>query len=159
MIQKDKIIPTVVLVFVFSLSIFIANNKDNEKNPPSQIFTQKTNANISVKTEQKEPTKIEDSLYNTLHPSNYMDYMRTSEGLTKADLAWHATNTYGWNCSEVKIKSSNIKTTGKEFGKDPIRKEINGFYYFITCSNNKKYRVYPRADYYPIITNAQGGFN
>src|SRR3954471_24388943 len=25
----------------------------------------------------------------------------TSDGLTKADLAWHAQNTYGWDCEEV----------------------------------------------------------
>ncbi|QWF62937.1 hypothetical protein KM864_18700 (plasmid) [Ralstonia solanacearum] len=25
----------------------------------------------------------------------------SSEGLTKADIAWHALNTYGWDCEEV----------------------------------------------------------
>ncbi|MFV8632214.1 hypothetical protein ACNRDB_22430 [Ralstonia pseudosolanacearum] len=66
----------------------------------------------------------------------------TSEGLTKADLAWHALNTYGWDCEEV-IKQDN---------------PTEGGYYVITCSSGKKLRVYPRPQRHPRITNINGGY-
>lgn len=65
----------------------------------------------------------------------------TSYGLTKADLAWHALNTYGWSCSEVVSVGSN-----------------QGSYYVITCSNGTKLRVYPRSDAHPKITNINGTY-
>src|SRR5262245_30302687 len=49
----------------------------------------------------EEPSKASESAYNT-----DMGKANTSEGLTKADLAWHATHTYGWNCSEVVSKGA-----------------------------------------------------
>jgi hypothetical protein len=54
----------------------------------------------------------------------------TSEGLTKADLAWHALNTYGWDCEEVILKDA------------PTR---DG-YFVITCSDGTKLRVYLRKN-------------
>jgi hypothetical protein len=67
----------------------------------------------------------------------------TSEGLTKADLAWHAANTYGWDCEEVLSKGNRTK---------------NG-YFVITCSSRKSFRVYPRNGQHPRITNMKGGYN
>ncbi|MGE1000620.1 hypothetical protein [Ralstonia pseudosolanacearum] len=84
-----------------------------------------------------EPTKAVQSVYE-------QDIRRatTSEGLTKADLAWHALNTYGWDCEEV-IKQDN---------------PTEGGYYVITCSSGKKLRVYPRPQRHPRITNINGGY-
>lgn len=66
----------------------------------------------------------------------------TSYGLSNADLAWHAKNTYGWNCNSVIRKAP----------------QANSFY-FITCGNGKRLRVYPRANKHPRITNENGGWN
>lgn len=83
-----------------------------------------------------EPTKASQSVYER-------DIRRaiTSEGLTQADLAWHALNTYGWDCEEV-------------INRDPPMKDDS---YLITCSNGKKLRVYPRRGQHPRITNVIGG--
>jgi hypothetical protein len=66
----------------------------------------------------------------------------TSYGLSNADLAWHAKNTYGWNCNSVVRKAPQT-----------------GGFYFITCGNGKRLRVYPRANKHPRITNENGGWN
>lgn len=65
----------------------------------------------------------------------------TSSGLSNADLAWHAQNTYGWDCNSVVSKGSMIST-----------------YYVITCGNGTRLRVYPRAGQHPKITNAGGSY-
>lgn len=84
-----------------------------------------------------EPTKAVQSVYE-------QDIRRatTSEGLTNADLAWHALNTYGWDCEEV------VK-------RDPPMKDGS---YVITCSSGKKLRVYLRPQQHPRITNVDGGY-
>lgn len=80
-----------------------------------------------------EPTKANDSQINF---ENIATKGYTSIGLTKADLAWHALNTYGFNCSEVVMK-----------------KEItNEKDYLIECSNGKILHVYPRNGRHPNIT-------
>ena len=85
----------------------------------------------------KEPTKESESVYNK-------DIFKalTSKDLTKADLAWHAYNTYGWECEEV------VSVGPPQAG---------GFYY-ITCISGEKFRVYPRKGQYPQIKNAQGNY-
>jgi hypothetical protein len=82
------------------------------------------------------PTKASQSSYN-----QNIFLATTSKNLSHADLAWHATNTYGWNCSEVVDRSSSY-----------------GSYFTITCSNGKKLRVYPRTDQHPRITNLTGDY-
>jgi hypothetical protein len=84
-----------------------------------------------------EPTKASQSKYNQNMSAAY-----TSYGLTKADLAWHAVNTYGWNCPEVLFLSPQTDA-----------------YYLITCSNDTLLRVYPRPNQHPKITNMHGGYN
>ena len=84
-----------------------------------------------------EPTKASESVYN-----RNVHLATTSEGLTKADLAWHALNTYGWDCEEVRAKGIRTK---EEF-------------FVITCSNGKSFRVYLRKGQHPRITNMKGGF-
>ena len=88
--------------------------------------------------ESQEPTKATSSSYNT-------DIRRatTSSGLSKADLAWHAQNTYGWDCSEVVSKGEMT----------------SGGYFFIECTSGKKFRVYPRSGQHPKITNESGDYN
>jgi hypothetical protein len=86
----------------------------------------------------QEPTKASESPYN----SNFR-LATTSDGLTKADLAWHASNTFGWDCEEV-IAKSDMTTGG---------------YYEITCSNHTRLRVYPRAGQHPRITNSKGAYD
>lgn len=88
-------------------------------------------------SEDKEPTKATSSAYN-------QDIRRatTSIGLTKADLAWHALNTYGWDCAEV-VSKGEMTSDG---------------YFFIECTSGKKFRVYPRQGKHPKITNESGGY-
>lgn len=43
-----------------------------------------------------EPTHASESAYNS-----DITKAGTSVGLTKADIAWHAHNTYGWDCEEL----------------------------------------------------------
>ncbi len=84
-----------------------------------------------------EPTKAASSSYN-----QDIRKAHTSQGLTKADLAWHAQNTYGWDCSEV-LSKGEITPEG---------------FFLIDCSNGTKLRVYPRQDQHPKITNLTGGY-
>jgi hypothetical protein len=85
-----------------------------------------------------EPSKASESAYNT-----DIRKATTSTGLTKADLAWHALNTYGWDCSEVVVKGE-LTPEG---------------YFIITCANRTKLRVYPRKRKHPRITNIKGGYD
>jgi len=84
-----------------------------------------------------EPTSSSESELNNVPISEKYE----SENLSKADLAWHATNTYGWDCNEV-----------IEIG------ESNGDYYYITCNSGLKLRVYPREGLHPRITNEYGTY-
>jgi hypothetical protein len=84
-----------------------------------------------------EPTKASESVYET-----DITKATTSEGLTKADLAWHAKNTYGWKCDEV----------------ISIRPTTPDGYYPIVCSSGAKLRVYPRLKQHPRITNVKGTY-
>jgi len=85
-----------------------------------------------------EPTKASQSSYN-----QDMKKATTSKNLTNADLAWHAQNTYGWDCSEV-VSRSKSKTGG---------------YFIIKCSSGTELRVYPREGQHPKITNVKGKYN
>lgn len=66
----------------------------------------------------------------------------TSRDLTKADVAWHAKNTYGWDCHEV-VERTLINDEE---------------YYTVECANGNKLRVYPRLDKHPRITNMAGDY-
>ena len=79
-----------------------------------------------------EPTKALDSKLSLDNISS----ISTSEGLSKADLAWHAINTYGLDCTEVITKG---EMTGEG-------------YFLITCSSGIELRVYPRNGQHPNIT-------
>ncbi|MDO8347237.1 MAG: hypothetical protein Q7S85_05015 [Rugosibacter sp.] len=84
-----------------------------------------------------EPTKASQSVYE-----KDIRKATTSQGLTKADLAWHALNTYGWDCEEVTAQEAQTKEG----------------YFVITCSSGKKLRVYPRQGQHPKITNIKGTY-
>ena len=90
----------------------------------------------TVSAEAGEPTKASESPYN----GNF-SLATTSHNLTKADIAWHALNTYGWDCDEVLS-----------------RDEMTGSYYIVTCSSGLQLRVYPRSGKHPKITNLQGTY-
>ena len=92
---------------------------------------------LALTSSAGEPTKASESEYE-----KYIYKATTSEGLSKADLAWHAKNTYGWHCDEV------------------VSREPQGSegYFVITCNSGTKLRVYPRAGKHPRITNIQGSY-
>lgn len=58
------------------------------------------------------------------------------------DLAWHAQNSYGWNCPAIVSRSDD-----------------QGGFFYVKCSSGKYLRVYPRAGTYSRITNEDGGFD
>jgi len=84
-----------------------------------------------------EPTLASESEYN-----RDITKATTSQGLSNADIAWHALNTYGWDCEEVVARESQM-----------------GDYFVVACANGTKLRVYPRAGQHPRITNSGGGYN
>lgn len=81
-------------------------------------------------------TRADQSSYNQ-NPS----LATTSLGLSRADLAWHAVNSYSWDCPEVLDVGSN-----------------SGSYYIITCANGTKLRVYPHLAGRPHITDLNGRY-
>ena len=100
----------------------------------------------------KEPTQRNDTTSNGISKEAdlaefYPQNVTTSDGLSKADLAWHAVNTYGWDCPEVVSQGHQ----GQQLKRDG--------YYVITCSSGKKLRVYPRSGQHPRITNYRGNYN
>lgn len=103
-------------------------------------------------------TTVEESRYNTMSPADYHKEMK-SENLEYADIAWHAKNTYGWDCDEIVDMSQPISTSGRELKDPALISEIVGNYSIATCSSGLKLRVYPRRDSYPIITNINGGWD
>jgi len=92
---------------------------------------------LSAGSVEKEPTKASQSPYN----KNYR-LATTSEDLSKADLAWHAKNTYGWDCEEV-VSKKEIDSSGN---------------LLIECANGEKFRVRLRPGRHPIITNKYGTY-
>lgn len=102
-------------------------------------------------------TKVEDSKYNNISPSEYYKEMK-SDNMEFADIAWHAKKTYGWNCDEVTDLGEKVYTSGNEIGDSYLKSQMVGYYQVATCSSGTKLRVYPRKDTYPIITNINGGW-
>jgi hypothetical protein len=84
-----------------------------------------------------EPTRASESKYN-----EDISRANTSAGLTNADLAWHATNTFGWDCAEVVDRGQSI-----------------GDHFVITCSSGLQLRVYPRPGQHPRVTNMSGAYD
>jgi hypothetical protein len=93
---------------------------------------------LSACGNEPEPRKADQSSYN-----NNIRQTTTSSGLSKADLAWHAQNTYGWDCAQV-VSQGEMPSEG---------------YFFIECSSGKKLRVYARPGQHPKISNESGGYN
>ena len=112
----------------------------------------------SIGSKQTSKTKVEESRYNTLSPTEYHKEMK-SENLQYADIAGQAKKTYGWNCDEITNLGEKITTSGNEIGDSYLKSQIKGYYQVATCSSGIKLRVYPRYDTYPIITNINGGWD
>jgi len=85
---------------------------------------------------KKEPTKASQSPYN----KNYR-LATTSKNLSKADLAWHAKNTYGYDCAEVHSKREIAS---------------GGDILLIACTSGKQLRVILRTGQHPIVTDKVG---
>lgn len=115
---------------------------DSHNNPTAKVTPSYSVAQVQVAPVQASPsreaTKAEDSEFN-----HDLSHAHSSRNLTKADLAWHALNTYGWDCSEVVAEKQQ-----------PTEK-----YSVITCSSGLKLRVYLRSDAHPIIRNMKGGYD
>lgn len=103
-------------------------------------------------------THASQSRYNDISPSEYYKEMK-SDNLQYSDIAWHAKNTYGWDCEEVTNLGDNIPSSGKELNDPYLISELAGGYQVATCSSGVQLRVYPRTNTYPIITNINGGFD
>lgn len=117
-LNYTKIVQFVILAALLSLPVGCGGPEEKESAPHEQ-------------------TKAIESSYN-----QNMREATTSHSLSKADLSWHALNTYGWDCPEV-ISENDKNSDG---------------YFMIECSNGKKLRVYPRPNKHPKITNMEGGY-
>ncbi|MEX5582701.1 hypothetical protein [Pseudomonas lurida] len=135
---------TVGILLAVGLAVLVGKGALESKNKPhtsssSTYVTAETKAvPVSAPVSRAvEATKADDSKFNY-----DLSNAHSSRNLSKADLAWHALNTYGWNCSEVIAEKQS-----------PAEK-----YSVITCSSGLKLRVYRRSDAHPIIRNMKGGY-
>lgn len=103
-------------------------------------------------------TRADESRYNEMNPADYYKEMK-SENLEYSDIAWHAKNTYGWDCSEIVKMGEPISTNGRELRSADLISSIKGTYQVAYCSSGLELRVYPRYNTYPVITNINGGFD
>ncbi|MFA5905168.1 MAG: hypothetical protein WC836_14640 [Desulfobacula sp.] len=99
-----------------------------------------TGCSPEVEEEKKtKSTMIEQSKFN-----NETIRKGTSGNLSPADIAWHAQNTYGWDCPGIVEKYEEASP---------------GNYFKVQCTNGKILRVYYRDGQHPKITNEQGTYN
>lgn len=150
--EKVVISIIVVLWVLLFLSILIISSIVENTNPSSSPNE------VENKNTTKLCTNYLDSRYNDLSPSLYYSEMK-SENLEYCDIAWHAKNSYGWDCEEITALGENISSSGNELGSALLKNEIKGYYQIATCSSGLKLRVYPRFDTYPVITNKTGSFD
>lgn len=117
-VEENMIIMSIRILFILTMILLLTSCEDRVE-------------------KIKEPTKAIESSYN-------IDIRKatTSVNLTKADLAWHAVNTYGWDCEEV-VSKDELNSDG---------------YFCIKCSSGLKLHVYPRQGQHPKITNESGGY-
>ncbi len=109
----------------------------NEAPPAVSTQPQELTQRKPVRKPRPAPTRASQSPYN-----QDIRKATTSTNLTKADLAWHAVNTYGWDCEEVLNRDQQA-----------------GNFFVITCANGTKLRVYPRRGKHPRITNINGNYS
>ncbi len=109
----------------------------------------------------KELTKASESRLNNVDiPTLAVQGKLTSDGLTKADIAYWALNSYGYDCNEVKsVKNVNYnKDRDFEYIFDSDI-DANGFvkgyaifvYKDIICTSGTKLKLYKRFNNYPYI--------
>lgn len=133
-------------LIIFALFIFIA------------VGSAESDSNSNSEQVQKELTRADESKLQEALDNSDNSALYTSLNLTKADIAWHAVNTYGWNCEEVINIGEAVKITKKTSVEKRNFSDLKGVYYPLTCSNGKKLRFYPRFNMHPIITNANGSY-
>jgi hypothetical protein len=134
---------TTGIVLAIGLAVLVGKGMIESRNRPVSV----SSSNYRVAQEKvasaqlnvsREATKADDSEFN-----HDLTHAHSSRNLSKADLAWHALNTYGWDCSEVVAEQQ-----------PPTEK-----YSVITCSSGLKLRVYRRSDAHPIIRSMKGGYD
>ena len=162
----EKIVISTIVVLgglLFLVSLILPSILENT-NPGSSPNEVKKEISItpSNEVEDKNTTKLctnyLDSRYNDLSPSLYYSEMK-SENLEYCDIAWHAKNSYGWDCEEITSLGKNISSSGNELGDALLKSEIKGYYQVATCTSGEQLRVYPRINTYPVITNKTGSFD
>jgi hypothetical protein len=84
-----------------------------------------------------ELTRADQSIYNA-QPNK----ANTSQNLSKADLAWHATKTFGFDCPEV-VKQKPM---------------LGSHHSIITCSTGAQVKVHPLLDRRPVMTLVVSSF-
>ena len=81
------------------------------------VHNVRTGIEETIKNPSPQPqtnnTKVEESRYNNISPSEYYKEMK-SDNMEYADIAWHAKKTYGWNCDEVTDLGDKVYTSGNE---------------------------------------------
>jgi len=70
-----------------------------------------------------------------------IDRQNSSYGLTYDDIAWHAVNSYGYDCPVITARQAMNEREG---------------FYLITCESGDRLRVYPRDNQHPKITGQFG---
>ncbi|MDW8843903.1 hypothetical protein ORA50_27125 [Pseudomonas carnis] len=135
---------TVGIILAAGLVLLIGKGALDSKNVPhttiGSTYVAAETKGISVPapaSQAVEATKADDSKFNY-----DLSNAHSSRNLSKADLAWHALNTYGWDCSEVIAQKQS-----------PAEK-----FSVITCSSGLKLQVFRRSDAHPIIHNMKGGY-
>lgn len=122
------------------------------------ILLQMLKGCINEPTYNNTTTNANQSRYNDMNPADYYKGMK-SNNLQYSDIAWHAKNTYGWNCEKITNMGEPISTSGQELRDSLLISQLQGNYSIATCTSGVKLRVYPRTSTYPIITNVNGGFD
>lgn len=161
--NNDKKNFIIISVIAFAILLVLASKKPNSSIETSKsTSTEKVTVTPAKKVASKpmpKPKELakasESTLNETMHDLATQGLL-TSEGLTKADIAYWALNTYGYDCEEV--KSVKYIARGKEYLEDSdlnIESRIinpeSFSYREVTCTSGQKLKLYKRHDYYPYI--------
>jgi hypothetical protein len=149
-----------IILFVF-LFLLTANENKNAVISTKQESAVITKEKVQQAVKAKEKTKASESKLNNMDiPTLAVQRKLTSDGLTKADIAYWALNSYGYDCEEVKsVKNVNYEIdrmlqylTDSDIDANGI---INGLkspvYKDVTCTSGVKLRLYKRIGNYPYI--------
>lgn len=147
----------ILLVMAFSKPDNTGADTATNATPP-QVNQTKPVKKVAPKTKPKpkELTKASQSPLNQNMKELALQGALTSDGLTKADMAYWATGTYGYDCYEIKsVKFVDGSKMYLEDGDLDIESRIINpkrfAYQEATCTSGLKLRFYKQKDYYPYI--------